>query len=102
MLRQVFDVRRPGDHLLDSGSLMEHEGGMCGVGPAREDCGDFRKRVRAEALTRFGWKEEDLNLREAYSLFRLSTNPFRRLSPNWKAQTVRGLRLAKEALAASG
>lgn len=97
-----FEEIGPGDPMMDIGNLLAHQGWMSRFGTAREACGDFRRRVRAEALTRFGWKEEDLNLREAYSLFRLSTNPFRRLSPKWKDQTVRGLRLAKEALAASG
>ncbi len=86
--------------MMDIGNLLAHQRWMSRFGTAREACGDFRRRFRAESLARFGWKEDDLNLREAYSLFRLATNPFRRLSPKWRDQTVKGLLLAKEALEA--
>ena len=96
-----FEEIGPGDPMLDVGNLLAHQRWMSQSEAAREVCGDYRRRFRAEALARFGWKEDDLNLREAYCLFRLSTNPFRRLSLKWRDQTVKGLRLAKEALAAS-
>ena len=87
--------------MMDVGNLLAHQKWMSRFGTAREACGDYRRRFRTEALARFGWSEGDLNLREAYSLFRLTSNPFRRLSPNWRDQTVKGLLLAKEALDAS-
>ena len=96
-----FEEIGPGDPMMDVGNLLAHQRWMAQSGAAREACGDFRRRFRAESLSRFGWKEDDLNLREAFCLFRLSTNPFRKLKPNWRDKTVKGLLLAKEALTAS-
>jgi hypothetical protein len=45
-----------------------------------------------------GCTEEDLDLREAYSLLRLCTNPVRGLRPDWPEATERGLALAATAL----
>ena len=96
-----FEEIGPGDPMIDVGNLLAHQRWMAQSRSARDVRGDFRRRFRAESLARFGWKEDDLNLREAFCLFRLSKNPFRRLSPRWRDQTLKGLLLAKEALVAS-
>lgn len=96
-----FEEIGPGDPMMDVGNLLAHQRWMARFGTAGDVCGDYRRRFRVEALARFGWNEDDLNLRESYSLFRLSTNPFRNLSSKWRGQTAKGLMLAKEALAAS-
>lgn len=64
----------------------------------RPQATDYRKRLRSAALQRFGWAEEELNLREAYCLLRLCTNPVRSLRPEWAELTERGLELAASVL----
>lgn len=93
-----FEETGPGDPLLDVGNFLAHLRRMARTGSAAEACDAYRRRFRAAALERFGWEERELALREAYSLFRLSANPFRTLQRDWPQAVQAGLTFAVEAL----
>ena len=65
---------------------------------APEACKGYRCQFRTAALDRFDWDVQALNLREAFALFQLSSNPFRQLQHNWSSKVESGLALATEAL----
>jgi hypothetical protein len=93
-----FEEAGPGDPLLDIGNFLAH---MRWMSRFRDDGARFQEYgqdVRDRALARFGWSSRDLALREAFALFRLSTNPVRRLQRDWLERTKGGLALALEAL----
>ena len=58
----------------------------------------YHQKLRAAALARFQWDPEELNLREAICLFRLTTNTIRRLSSDWRERTAQAMRLVVERL----
>jgi aminoglycoside phosphotransferase (APT) family kinase protein len=93
-----FEETGPGDPLLDVGNMLAHLRWMTRFGIAPEAYDSYRRRFRAAALDRFGWDAQALNLREAYALFRLSSNPFRQLQRNWTSKVASGLVLATEVL----
>lgn len=93
-----FEEIGPGDPMLDVGNMLAHLRWMSAFGHKMQRCADYRTEFRRQALDRFGWQEQDLNVREAFSLFRLATNPFRKLNPKWAEATEKGLRLATKAL----
>lgn len=93
-----FEEIGPGDPMLDVGNMLAHLNWMAAFGSKAQHCADYRQEARRQALERFGWHEDDLKVREAFALFRLATNPFRKLHPHWAEVTEKGLRLASKAL----
>ena len=93
-----FEETGPGDPLLDVGNLLAHLRWMARFGIAAEACDAYRHGFRAAALGRFGWQERALALREAFALFRLASNPLRRLQRDWPRAVRTGLDLVIEAL----
>ena len=93
-----FEETGPGDPLMDVGNLLAHLRWMASFGSAAEECATYRRRFRHAALERFAWDEHELALREAYALFRLSSNPVRQLRHDWPTATEAGLHLVVEAL----
>lgn len=92
-----FEEAGPGDPLLDVGTFLAHQRWMAHFGEY-QGCAVYRERLRQAALARFGWEQRALNLREAFVLFRLASNPVRELRGNWPSYVERGLRLALETL----
>lgn len=90
-----------GDPLLDVGTLLAHLRWGASLGTARQRLQTYRSNFRCAALERFGWDERELDLREAFALFRLSTNPLHRLHRDWLSAIETGLSLAAEALNAA-
>lgn len=93
-----FEETGPGDPLLDVGNLLAHLRWTARFGVAPEACDGYRQGFRSAALDRFGWEARDLALREAFALFRLSTNPVRQLHRDWPRAVEAGLSLVSEAL----
>lgn len=93
-----FEETGPGDPLLDVGNLLAHLRWMARSGTAAEACDAYRQRFRSIALDRFGWEERALALREAFALFRLSSNPVRKLQRAWPEAVQTGLALVAEVL----
>jgi hypothetical protein len=93
-----FEEAGPGDPLLDVGNLLAHLRWMSRAGREDDPCTNYRESFSEAALARFGWAPRDLALREAFGLFRLSTNPFRQLRRDWPGAVQRGLKLALQAL----
>ena len=93
-----FEETGPGDPLLDVGNMLAHLHWMARFGIAPEACAAYRLRFRNAALERFDWDEHELALREAFALFRLSSNPVRHLGRHWPQEVARGLALAAETL----
>ncbi len=93
-----FEETGPGDPLLDVGNMLAHLRWMTRFGIAPEACDRYRHQFRSAALERFGWGAQALNLREAFALFRLSSNPLRQLERNWPSKVQSGLALAAEVL----
>ena len=89
-----FEETGPGDPLLDVGNLLAHLRWMARFGIAPERCDVYRRRVRSDALARFGWDPRALDMREAFALFRLSAGPIRQLRRNWGNRVETGLALA--------
>lgn len=78
-----FEEAGPGDPVLDVGNLLAHQTWMAVFGNKLKARSAFRNEVRTSALNRFGWNEHELDLREAFSLYRMAANPFTQLRPNW-------------------
>lgn len=93
-----FEEIGPGDPLLDVGNFLAHLRWTArfrsGAAAKRSDA--YRRRFRSAALERFGWDERELALREAFSLFRVATNPLRHLQRRWPQTTEAGLELVAE------
>lgn len=86
-----------GDRMIDIANMLAHlrwSGHFLGSAPSRI----FREHFRAASLSRFAWDERDLDLREAYCLLRLCTNPVRGLYADWREVTAQALLLARSAL----
>jgi hypothetical protein len=95
-----FEETGPGDPLYDVGNILAHLRWMAHFSTtARENRVKYRELLRSAALQRFGWRQHELDLREAFALFRLSANPFRRLQRDWISSVKAGLSLAIETLA---
>ena len=97
-----FEEIAPGDPLLDVGTLLAHLRWGASLGTAKRRLRAYRNNFRCAALERFGWDERKLDLREAFALFRLSTNPLHRLHRDWLPAIETGLSLAAEALNSAG
>ena len=93
-----YEEMGPGDPLLDVGNLLAHLRWMARFGISTEQCDSYRRGVRVAALDRFGWDSSELDMREAYAIFRLSGNPFRQLRSNWHQATETGLTMVAEVL----
>lgn len=72
-----FEETGPGEPLLDVGNMLAHLRWMGHYAREAERFAQYRVALRAAALERFGWNAHELALREAFSLFRLCTNPIR-------------------------
>jgi hypothetical protein len=96
-----FEEVGPGDPMIDVGNMLAHlrwQAHFQITGPAAEALAGYRRQMRALALSRYGWDEEALDMREAYSLFRLSSNPARHQRDNWHESVAQALALTKDAL----
>ena len=90
-----------GDQMVDVANMLAHlrwSGHFLKSDAARL----YREQFRAASLARFGWDARDLDLREAYCLLRLCTNPVRGLRSDWRDVTEDALLLARSALPAQG
>ena len=68
------------------------------AGLPHEACAAYRAGIRSAALERFGWDARDLDVREAYAIFRLTSNPVRQMRRDWASRLESGLSLAAEVL----
>ena len=93
-----FEAAGPGDPMFDVGNMLAHLRWMAGFGMDPEACDDYRRRLRAAALARFSWQGDDLNLREAFAIFRMSSNPLRQAVSGWQSSVDTALGMAAEAL----
>lgn len=93
-----FEETGPGDPLFDVGNMLAHMRWMAWFGNATEARDSYRHRMRSAALDRFGWQPQDLAIREASALFRLSAWPIQQLRDNWAKSVETGLELVIQAL----
>ena len=93
-----FEEVGPGDPMMDVGMLLAHLRWMASFGISTQACDAYRQRFRAAALVRFGWASQKLAQREAFALFRLCTNPIRKLRRHWPQAVETGLTLVMETL----
>ena len=83
-----FEEIGPGDPLVDAANMLAHLRWMAKFGNAREACKAYRLEFRSAALAYFGCDGGELDIREAYAIFRLSAGPFRQLRRNWAKRTT--------------
>ncbi|MDE2951536.1 MAG: phosphotransferase [Chloroflexota bacterium] len=95
-----FEDIAPGDPLLDVGNFLAHLRWSARFAREThaENCRDYRDGLRHAALSRFGWDEEGLALREAVCLFRICTNAIRHPKADWRGRLDAGLLLVSECL----
>ena len=95
-----FEDIAPGDPLLDVGNFLAHLRWSSGFARQShaENCRDYHDGLRHAALSRFGWDEDDLALREAICLFRICTNAIRHPKADWHSRLDAGLLLVSECL----
>ena len=95
-----FEEAGPGDPMLDIGNFLAHLRWASTFRQNRKADAStvYHQRLRSAALARYQWDPEELNLREAICLFRLTTNTIRRLSSDWKERTAQAMRLVVERL----
>lgn len=95
-----FEDIAPGDPLLDVGNFLAHLrwSSRFAREPQAENCRDYYEGLRVAALSRFGWKERSLALREALCLFRICTNAIRHPKADWHSRLDAGLLLVGESL----
>jgi len=95
-----FEEAGPGDPMLDIGNFLAHlKWASCmGRRPKKDVSAAYYAQLRSAALNRFRWSEQELNLREAICLFRVTTNTVRRPSEEWRGRTLKGLSLVNERL----
>lgn len=93
-----FEEIGPGDPMIDVANMMAHNRWMSLFNNAPSEREAFRSSVRSAALDRFGWDQRDLAIREAFSIFRMSANPFNQLRSNWPERIGTALRAAVEVL----
>jgi aminoglycoside phosphotransferase (APT) family kinase protein len=96
-----FEEIAPGEPMIDVGNFLAHQHRVVHFG-GRDAVAAYRRRFREAALARFGWDPRELDLREAYGLFRLSTNPFHSLHADWLEAIQTGLAAAAEVLEQGG
>ncbi len=94
-----FEEAGPGDPMLDVGNFLAHLHWDCRLGRKSEASRAYYNTFRLAALERFGWDEQELNLREAVCLFRICTNAVRRPRADWRDKLADGLSLVNETLA---
>ncbi len=93
-----FEEVGPGDPQFDVANLLAHLHWMVRFGTASEACEAYRAGVRSAALERFGWDARELDVREAYGIFRLTSNPVRQMRRDWASRVESGLSLAAAVL----
>ncbi len=96
-----FEEIGPGDPMMDVGNLLAHQKRSARLNKKEEVAAAvlaYRKAFRSAALERFGWDHHELNLREAYCLFRLAPNAFHQLREDWRDTLETGLAVCAEAL----
>lgn len=93
-----FEEVGPGDAQIDVANLLAHLHWMVRFGAAPGTCEAYRAAIRSAALERFGWDPRDLDVREAYAIFRLTSNPVRQMRRDWASRVESGLRLAADVL----
>lgn len=95
-----FEDIAPGDPLLDIGNFLAHLRWSARFSrePRAEHCRDYYDGLRVAALSRFGWHEDSLALREAICLFRICTNAIRHPTADWHSRLDAGLLLVAETL----
>jgi len=95
-----FEDIAPGDPLLDVGNFLAHLRWASHFARElrAENCRDYYDGLRVAALSRFGWSERSLSLREATCLFRISTNAIRHPKADWHSRLDAGLLLVGETL----
>ena len=93
-----FEEVGAGDAQFDVANLLAHLHWMARFGNAPEACEAYRAGIRSAALERFGWDARDLDVREAYGIFRLTSNPVRQMRRDWASRVESGLSLAAEVL----
>lgn len=95
-----FEEAGPGDPMLDIGNFLAHLKWASCFGRKRKSdaSGAFYRQLRAAALDRFRWHAQDLNLREAICLYRITTNTIRRIDSDWQERTIAALSLVNRSL----
>ena len=93
-----FEGAGPGDPMLDVGNFLAHLRWTARFGRNGDARGQYHGIFRREALERFSWNEQDLNLREAVCLFRICTNTVRHPGTDWRGRLATGLSLVNETL----
>ncbi|MCY4353519.1 MAG: aminoglycoside phosphotransferase family protein [Truepera sp.] len=98
-----FEEVGPGDPMLDVGNLLAHLrwASRFGRGSEAAATAAYHNLFQQAALERLGWSKRELVLREAVSLFRIGTNPLRRLRKDWYRDLEAGLALVNEILAST-
>ena len=87
--------------MMDVGNLLAHQNRSARLSRSEEVAEAvvaYREAFRSAALERFGWDPHELNLREAYCLFRLAPNAFHQLREDWQENLETGLTVAAEVL----
>ena len=87
--------------MLDVGNFLAHLRWTARFGRNGEVRGQYHGIFRQEALERFSWNEQELNLREAVCLFRICTNTVRHPGADWRERLATGLSLVNETLSES-
>ena len=93
-----FEEVGPGDAQFDVANLLAHLHWMARFGRSPKACEAYRAGIRSAALQRFGWDARELDVREAYGIFRLTSNPVRQMRRDWASRVESGLSLAAEVL----
>jgi hypothetical protein len=93
-----FEEIGPGDPMLDVGCMLAHLRWISRFGNGAEAYAAYHKSFQVAALDRFGWNPQDLDLREAFTIFRLCPGPLRQLRRDWARRLEGGLALASEVL----
>ena len=92
-----FEETGPGEAMMDVGNMLAHLRWSFRFGKANSDKTEsYHRLFRSAALEQFSWNEQDLNMREAFALFRTCTNPIRHLLRDWPDSTVKGLTLVHD------
>ena len=93
-----FEETGPGDAMMDIGNMLAHLRWASRSGKNTEKTESYHRLFRSAALEQFGWNEQDLNMREAFTLFRTCTNPIRHLSRDWPDTIEKGLALVRDVI----
>ena len=93
-----FEEIGAGDPLIDVANFLAHLRWASHFNEGQEHCQSYYHSMRTTALVRFEWEKEELDIRQAYSLLRMCTNPVLNLDENWLQTVKRGLNLVHEVL----